>query len=271
MKQTQSRLAWVIISAFLAVALALTLPLSAQRDRQVDKKMIENYKRANSHYLKALDFWKKNKPDKARGEADACLKIDEDFSDAHLLLARLDYQNGAFEAALKDVLAAKSGFAAFSSFQSHSYQEYLSRLQADRERKKEMFDGLNNLLAQPGLTAIERSKLQAEANEVNQFLTWADMELHKPIPTAADIPAEYHFVHGNVLFKLRRLAEARDFYQAAVKTDPHHVNAYNNLINLLYVGGDFAEAWKTVQEAELQGVMVNEKLKQAVQEKQPPQ
>jgi Flp pilus assembly protein TadD len=79
------------------------------------------------------------------------------------------------------------------------------------------------------------------------------------------VPSEYDFFQGNCLFKLGRAAEAEGRYRAALRTDPKHTGAANNLANLLYAGGRPQEARAAIQQAESNGVEINPALKKAVE------
>jgi Flp pilus assembly protein TadD len=79
------------------------------------------------------------------------------------------------------------------------------------------------------------------------------------------VPAEYDFFQGNCLFKLGRAAEAEGRYKAALRADPKHTGAANNLANLLYAGGRPQEARAAIQEAEANSVEINPGLKKAVE------
>ncbi len=247
-----------MVSAVLALGLAFTL--AAQKDfNQSEKATIENYKRAKVHYDKGLDYFNKGKLEKAQKEAAASLEIFPSYADGHLLLALLRYQEGKFEPALKEIESAKASFGAISQFYAVSYQDHFARL---REQRNEAAARLEELKAAGGdliLIGDAQHALQVKEEELRNW---------KPDVSLA-MPAEYHFVHGNILFKMKRLNEALGLYLAAVQADPRYANAYNNLISIYLMGGDAANALKYLQQAESNGVTVNEKLKNAVLERKP--
>jgi tetratricopeptide (TPR) repeat protein len=78
------------------------------------------------------------------------------------------------------------------------------------------------------------------------------------------VPAEYFYIHGNILFRLKQYAGARDQYLETVKRDPAHRDAYNNLVNLYYVTRKLKKSLYYLDMAEKNGVPVNPRLKQAV-------
>jgi len=73
-----------------------------------------------------------------------------------------------------------------------------------------------------------------------------------------------YYIHGNILFKLQKFEQARDQYLEAIKTDPRHPGAYNNLINMCYMAKSYEAALKFLNQAEANGVQLNPKLKEAV-------
>jgi tetratricopeptide (TPR) repeat protein len=207
--------------------------------------------------------------EKARKEAETALEVFPDYAEAHLLLAQLEYQEGGYENALQEVVTAKADFTTFGKLYAFSYQEYLDRLRAQRDEKEEYINSLS-AAASMAKTSTERMRFEGQVSMAKQDMATIDMRLHDPIPSTLEVPAEYHYIHGNILFKLKRYDEALASYLAAVQADPRHANAYNNLISITFARNDAAGALKYLEQAESHGVTVNEKLKKAVLEKQPP-
>ncbi len=271
MRNTTVKPAWAVALALVAGAFLLALPLAAQKNfNQEEKQTIEKYKRANVHFLKGAEYLKKGKFEKARKEADICLEIFPGYADAHLIIAQLQYQQGALDPALKEIETAKSEFTTFSKFYSYSYQEYLNRLRDERDQAESRINEMSNALS-TATSSTEKMRLENQISKAKQNLATLDTRLHDPIPPTPDIPAEYHYIHGNILFKMKRFNEAQELYLAAINADPRHASAYNNLINIYFARNDMADALKYLQQAEANGVTVNEKLKKAILEKRPPQ
>lgn len=241
----------------LLAALFLTLPpaLAAQKGfNQSEKAAIEKFKRAQVHYNKGVEYLKKGGLELAQREAKACMDIFPDFADSHILQAMIEYQRGGYAPALEEVQKAKAGFAAVKGFYESSYQDYFTRL---REQRDQLAERLADL--------VSSGSSQILVNEASNRLKVIDIQLRDWKPTVDfELPAEYHFVHGNILFKLQRPAEAEAMYLAAIRADPRHANAWNNLISIHFAANDVAAAAKYVQQAEANGVALNEKLKQAV-------
>jgi tetratricopeptide (TPR) repeat protein len=253
--------------ALVAVGLLLALPLAAQKDfNQSEKEMLAKYKQARTHFLKGGEYLKKGKLDKAQKEAATSLAILPQYADARLLGAELGYQRGQYEEALKEIETAKSDFVTVKDLYAFSYQEHLARLRDQRDEMEKYVQDMSAGASDKSSSA-GRNPAQAAISKARQDIAEIDRKLHEPIPQTLEVPAEFHYIHGNILFKLKRFGEARDQYQAAVKADPRHGNAWNNLVSIHFAGGDPAGALKLLEEAEANGVTVNEKLKKAVLEK----
>lgn len=258
---------WKMGLALLVGLLWLQAPLAAQKNfNQDEKATLEKYKRAKAHFVKGAEHLGKGRLEKVQKEIDASLKILPDYADAHLLSAQLRYQQGQYESALTAVENAESGFGAIRKFYLDSYQDYIDRLREERDQKDARLQELSLELSKAQTPAMKQ-QIEANITQLKTTLTTLDNRLREWIPKEIDMPADYHYIHGNILFKMKRYTEARGLYEAAVKTDPHHASAYNNLISIFFTQGDTVQAMKFLEQAETNGVPVNEKLKKAVRER----
>jgi tetratricopeptide (TPR) repeat protein len=162
----------VIALALVAAALLLALPLQAQKDfNQSEKETVEKYKRARTHFLKGGEHLKKGRMDKARKEAETALEIFPDYAEAHLLLAQLEYQDGRYENALKEVTTAKTDFTTFGKLYSYSYQEYLDRLRQQRDEKQEVINSMAAAVSQAKSNA-DRMRVESQVSKASP-LPWS--------------------------------------------------------------------------------------------------
>lgn len=254
MKESKTGFGRHFFMNFLSAALLLAFPLAAQRNfNQSEKASVEKFKRAQIFFNKGVEYLKKGLLAKAQKEAESSMVIFPDYSGGHLLLAMIYYQEEAYEAGLAAIEKAKATFGVIKEFYALSYQDYINRLREQREFTA-------NRLAEAGLSLILMREAEIRLAEIDEKLR--DLK-----PTIGlDVPAEYHFIHGNILFQLKRFGEAQGFYLAALQADPRHANAYNNLISIHLMRGDAASALKCLQQAESSGVVINERLKKAVLE-----
>jgi tetratricopeptide (TPR) repeat protein len=102
---------------------------------------------------------------------------------------------------------------------------------------------------------IERARIDIER---------IDSKLKEPIPSVSEMPADYHYLYGNILFKFKRFADSFNSYLEAVRVNPCHVNALNNLANLKFMARKYKDALAYLEKAEQCGGKVNLKFREAI-------
>jgi pentatricopeptide repeat protein len=242
------------------------LILAQQEPGPKDQEFASKWERANPHFLKGKDFFARKEIDLAEAEFRACLEVLPKHAEALFFLAQVDYQKGDYALALADIKKAEAGHFAMAGAHTFIDAERRKALLDERaKREQEIAFMEDTLYAADCKTEQELLKLpetiealRREISSLNAILT----QQTQPQPPA--LPADYSYIHGNVLFKLSRYQEACDQYLKAIASDPGHLRAYNNLINLCYVTRDYEKALKFIGQAEANGVELNPKLKEAV-------
>jgi len=229
----------------------------------VEKKLIERFKLAEPKFQKGKGFYIKGKYTKSERELKKCLEIMPEHANAHFLLSQINYKNGHFEQALADMEKAKTNFDLISQLYNFTHEERLEHLREQKMNQESHLLALQQQLGQ-AMTDEDKQKIQRAISKTNSIISQINTNLNEPIPPALQMPAEYFYIHGNILFKLKKHQETLDQYKEAVKIDPQHTNACNNLINLFLMAKDYQDALYYVNQAEGNGVEVNPKLKDAV-------
>lgn len=245
--------------------LAPTFLLLAQTN---DFSLLKKYKSLTFGIEKAKKYFIKEDWSLCEKELNTCLEKLPEHHEAHYLMSQLLYKKGKFDKALEHIILAESGFNHFAELALSSQQE---KLKKNIEDKGQMTDTVGQL-EKARDQAKERGSCQPEQYETavqegaNKLANAGKFSEEVPSKLSIQIPAEYHFFHGNCLFRLKRIPEAEEQYQAAIKTDPLYANAYNNLINLYYIQKRFTEAKSFLNQAEIHHVAVHPELKKAVNE-----
>ncbi len=226
---------------------------------------LKQYRAAKPSYDEALKRFAKKDYEGARRELAVAIERLPNYSAAHLLLAKTHYVTKEYPAALASVERAEQGWKAFSGLAAdiHSDQQdavYRQR-RALNERLIQLRGELSN--AQP---SPERDRIVDQINQLERDL--AELDRHQtPVPAAvAGVPAEYSFVHGNILLRMNQLAEAEEQYRRAIAANPKYGEAVNNLASLYYQAGKMQSALTVLEEAEQRGLPINADLKKAVME-----
>jgi tetratricopeptide (TPR) repeat protein len=248
----------------LLAAGALVVCLSAQ---DKDLSLASAYASLSPRVEKARSALRKGRLDKCEAEARACLGVLPGHHEAHFLMSQVLYKRGDYEGSLGHILAAESGAVEMTQVLS-VLEQRRRRVQAE---EMERLTGEVTDLAASAATVKSRGsclpdKYDAALRDTQKELISEEEERNKPgaAAEAPGVPALYRFWHGNILFVLKRTAEAEAQYRLAIRSDPDFGETYNNLINLLFVSGRKAEAREVLSQAESHKARVHPELKRAV-------
>ena len=250
----------------------LALPLRAQKDFNMDeKKLIESFKRANPLYLDGAKQFIKGNLDKAEKKFLEALAIMPEHADAAYMMAQVHLKRKDFPEALASINAAEKNYTANAQFHTFTYQAYLDRLRQQRQELEAQRSQIMDSLSRQPASGSSRSTNSQATQFIDQSIKSIDSRLNSPIPATFEVPADYFYIHGNILYQLRQPLEAAAQYREAIRLDPTHGYAYNNLALVLFSQGNYAEALDCLVKAEGAGAKVNPDFKKAVEAKVTPQ
>jgi len=231
-----------------------------------EKEFAPKWERATPHFLKGKDYLARKELDKAEAEFRACLEVLPEHADALYFLAQMDYLKGDFARALADIQKAEANHAAMAGTHGFIDAERRKALLEERTKKEQEIAFMEDTLyASPCKTEQELLRLPEAIEALRREIIALNARLNKqPRPEPRPLPADYSYVHGNILFKLNRIQEASDQYLKAIEADPGHVRASNNLVNICYLTRDYEKALKFIKQAETNGVELNPKLREAI-------
>jgi tetratricopeptide (TPR) repeat protein len=273
MKENKS---WImrIIAICVLGALVLVMPLFTQKDLQMgDNRLIERFKRANPLFLDGAKQFNKGKLEMAEKKFLETLEIMPEHADAAYMLAKLHLQKKEFSKALASIVTAEKNYTYIAQFQTLTHQQYLDSLRQQQLQLDDQLNFLQGALASlpSSATAEQKAPIERDIKKLNQTKQMIQSRLTSPIAPTDEIPADYFFIHGNVFFQSGQLAEAAAQYQEALRLDPTHGNAYNNLALVSYSQGKYRKALDFLLRAEAAKVKINPDFKRAVMAKIPPQ
>jgi len=209
----------------------------AQEDfTREEYKLFQKYQAANKRFEEGKKEFGKGKLDKAEKEFNECLNIMPEHADSYFMLAQIAYKNGDLELAKSRMEQAKENYHFIVKMKMNMEQIRILKMQEAKN---------SGTYDERGTEAI-------------------DHRLTRPVATKEEIPADYHYIHGNILFKLREFQKAHDMYLEAITVDPKHKDAYNNLINIYLMSKQYQKGLEYLKMAEENDVKINEKLKEAL-------
>jgi tetratricopeptide (TPR) repeat protein len=228
--------------------------------------LINSYTALSPHIQKARTAFLKDRLDRCEAEARFCLERLPEHHAAHFLMAEISYKRAEYGAALEHLQAAEAGFIRIAGALR------LAGRQGAQSQSEDMLRVIDEIADLAGSWAAARGHGNGTADIYDRALQDSRQEMLKAEGERSKsdaqggpaIPALYRYWHGNVLFMLKRPAEAEAQYRQAIGTDPDFRDAYNNLINLLYVDGRVDEAREVLAQAEAHKAKVHPELKKAI-------
>ncbi len=219
-------------------------------------KLIKDLKSANKFLEKGeKQFYKKNYK-KAEENFEKCIEIFPNHSNAYFYLSKGYYHIGSFKESLDYIVKAKSTYKDFVKAVITSKHRSLDVL---KENMKELRNRSNYASTDEAWDQIRIAK-----NKTREKMNDWQKNYKKSVIALNNFKADYFYFHGNIYFKLKKFQEALNEYVEAIKINPEHNKAYNNLISLLYMAKQYEKASEYLKLAKSNRIKVNPKLEDAV-------
>lgn len=262
-KPTQLIMTLVIL---LLSAFFCTLGLTGQdlKNRTIS---LQDFKRAQVVFKKAEKMFVKGKLDEAEQRVTDSLGILPQHADALFLSAQILMKKNNYPKALEMMDAAKTAYPQVAEFLALSQNERLARNQDQLNFLKAQEESL--IVAMTGFCVGNpgRSVLEQSLASVKCSISILKGNAQKPVLAHTEPPADYHYITGNILYKLGQPEAALVEFETATRLDPTHSRAYNNMALAQFSLNRHNEALSCLIRAELCGAAVNSDFKKALEEK----
>jgi tetratricopeptide (TPR) repeat protein len=253
-------------------ALFYVEPLPAQKTHLLDHNTLEKYRLARRLFYKGERLFIQGKYKKAEKALKDCLKNFDRYSYSDFYLGRIYYQAGDYKKALAHIERAKTSYTFFIGISASTYQEYLAQLRQQKDQLMTQVQGMKNSLANMSASATAASSrsgkyrrdLERSITDMESRIDLINHRLQTPIAKLAETPADYFYLHGNVLFRIKKFKEAYDQYLVVVQKKPKYGNAYANLANLNFMAKRYKQALQYLDQAERYGAKANPKFRDAI-------
>ena len=257
----KDRIPWVTS----ILMLALAMPGIAQKNFNMnEKEMVRDFKLSNSHFLKGQKLFKKGQTEKAVASMQECLRIFPRHDKAHLVMAGIYLKQRKLAEAETEIIAAKKGFEFLQKWYAFTYQEYMNSLRGRKDAiDKQIVTHLAAIsqVSRPGQKSMYENKIQQLKTEK----TAIDSRLNEFMRTGVQMPANYHYIHGNILFLSRQFRQAMSEYTLTVEKDPKNGGAFHNMANIYFMMKQYDKARESLTKAEACGIKVNPKFLEALE------
>jgi len=230
-----------------------------------EKQMYEKFKMANKIFLKGKGYFIKGNYKKSEKELKKCIETMPEHVEAHFYLSHVLYKKEDFQKALEHIEKAKANFEFMADLYAYAYQQRILQLREQVDTIDSQISEFEEKLSK-ATEADQKREVEAQIGSLESKKGTIRSRLTEPVPPLDSIPADYFYFHGNILFKLNQYQEAFKEYLEAIKINPQHGNAYNNLANLYFMGKEYQKALDCLNQAEANGAEINPKLKKAILE-----
>jgi tetratricopeptide (TPR) repeat protein len=254
------------ILTLLLLAVGTIVPGVRAQDNR-DLWLMSAYTTLAPHIERARTAIRKDLLDKGQTEILFCLERLPEHQEAHFLMAQVLYKKGDYGGALEHVRAAEEGYLRMAKAVTNLEQQKLKNKSEAMDVLSEELDDIaaaDDAVKNRGSCTPDRFAQALQDSKEEMIKEQEARAKADPARDLGPVPAPYRYLHGNVLFMLKRTAEAEAEYRQAILKDPGFGETYNNLINLLYAGGRVDEARAVLAQAEAHKAKVHPELKRAV-------
>ena len=245
--------------------------LSGQKRFMLNQRDALKFKMAKQHLQKGQALLNKEKYKKAEKALRRCIEVFPKFSHAYYYLSQIFYKKANYQQALEHIEKARKNYKFIADYWVNSQLEHKELLKEEKRKLKELIMDLEKQLSDLDFRIMsaeakqtQRQMLQHRIDTSKNTIIKIDDRLREPIPSVSEMPAEYHYLYGNILFKFKRFGDSFNQYLEAIRVNPCYVDALNNLANLKFMARKYKDALSYLEKAEKCGGKVNPKFKEAI-------
>jgi tetratricopeptide (TPR) repeat protein len=250
----------VALAALILTASAIPAFSGQQKMDERDRLFLEKFRMTRPEVVRGQNELKKKQMDTAEQTFIRALKQMPDNALASFFLAETYYEKGEFDKGLDQIAAAEKNYSLIEKIIFRQQMNAINQATDDRAAASDNLQALRQQLGSSVLTAgTSSSQLGAAQSQSGVKAGEQDQKTE-----TFSVPAEYFYVHGNLLFRLKRYEEALAQYEKTIQTDPRHGKAYNNIANIYYMAKQYDKSLEYIEKAEAAGVKVNPEFRKAV-------
>ncbi|MFW6129199.1 MAG: tetratricopeptide repeat protein [Candidatus Aminicenantaceae bacterium] len=241
----------------LVLNLGANLCLAQEEKAPPSQEMQQKFKASNNkYYIKAKKYFVNEKYTKAENLLKQCIETYPKHANAYYLLAQIDYKKGNFLEALENIKKAKTYSEDFIDMHILIKKQNIENLETNLEqlRSELEFQQTSGRIQNIRSSITEtREQIKEKRNDYKNFMA-----------STAQMRSDYYYTHGNIFFKMKAYPKAVNQYSEAIKINPKHGKAYNNLAIIFFLAKQYQKALDFLNKAESQGVEINQKLKEDI-------
>ncbi len=244
-----------------AIVLLVAIPISPQDNgSELYEEAMKQFKSSNSLYLKGVEKFEKGDRGGASDVFQKCIKEMPRHAYAHYYLANLFYIGQDFSNSLAHMEKALANIDYMQDLCAYADEQKSLKIESFKGSLEEMWNSTNS--------CRDSRAIEFAFDQVDKEVSDIEIAARQRQKTMERMRAHYLYFHGNILLQLKRYNDSLLRYQEAIRLNPQHADAYNNIIAILYMAKEYDKALQFWQEAETQGLdeQLNLKLKESLYE-----
>ena len=231
----------------LAMAFLLSSGLRPQtRPSEALDETLRRLEAATPSYAKGLAAFRAGELVKAEAAFRTCLDRFPGHAYAHYYAANIRYIRKDYAAALASMESALARFDEMT--------ELGAKIEARKAGQRDALRMTLDDLADSIISCRDSRSIEWERDAVDVEEFASEKAASGRTDALTRLKAHYVYFRGNVLFQLKRVPEAFRCYEEAVRLDPRHADAINNLIAILFVAREYPAAQAILEKAEAAGL-----------------
>lgn len=230
-------------------AILIVAPLLGQKDDDLDKAL-SKLGAASPSFAAGLRDFAAGRLDKAEKAFAGCVDKFPSHAYARYYLANILFLRRDYAASLEQMELALAHLDLMKVLGERAEQRKIAKLGELRASLDAMWEAADHT-SEP---CRNRRSIEWDKREVENEAFQAEKAVAEKEAAFGRVKAHYTYFLGNILFRLQRTPEAFRRYEEAVRIDPRHADAYNNLIAISYIARQYAVAQAFLEQAERQGL-----------------
>ena len=229
------------------------------------KALTKAYQKAMPFYQQGIEYFSKGLLSKSEGQMVRCLEIFPHHYRAQFYLARIYLKHRRLDRALKAIRGAESNLVWMFQRDEKTRKRYVNQL---KELEKYYIERLEKKREVGAASEVkDPSQYAFCANNIESGLMKIRNRLKELRASHVSTPASYHYVHGNILFRMGDYPNGKIQYLKAIDRSPEHAMAHFNLSTIYFKGKNYLKALRYLERSESLGLKIGQKSKGMLLEK----
>lgn len=241
-----------LLACYVLLLLSSGIILPAEKDTSLEEAL-QQFRAAGSFFTDGQTAYHKGDQKKALTSMEKCLTKMPRHIYAHYYMANLFYIQEDYTQAKKHMQQALANFDFMQQLNTYADKQKFKQLGDFEQALEGLWDTTNS--------CRDSRELEFAFDRIDKVEGDLEIAARKKQQRLERMHAHYFYFNGNIQFQQKKIPEAMRSYQQAVKLDPAHAAAYNNIIAILYMAEQYDPALAYLETAEKQGLEDNLNLK----------